>query len=543
MADVITAFDYLPEKDILDWKDKGYWANRLLSDLLDAHTQQAPEQTAFIDSRASITYAQLQSLTQRMALVLKDMGLERGDVVAIQLPNWIEFPALYVAMVRLGLVASLIPPLCREHEVALMLKLSHARAYVCADSFKGFDYQNLSMALVSRQEFKDLQVLLISSDVKRASEFERRVESVTLTAQRIEALQRLRPNPDDLTEIVFTSGTTGDPKGVMHTHNTVMAPQIAMARSLQIGAGSVLHMASTLAHQTGFLNGIQLTLQIGATTVLQDVWNTSAFFALVAKHRIEVSSGSSTYLLDMVRSPDLINHDLSSLRIFRAGGGPIPIAVVQESEEKINNLTVLRGWGQTENGVVSLSRLKDPALDRATLDGVAQEGMQLRVVDEAGLVLLPGQEGQLQCQGPFMCIGYINDVALLSNATQDGWFNTGDLATINAKGFLQITGRLKDVIIRGGEKIPVSYVENILYEDSRILEVALVAQADERLGERVCAHVLCRSQAHLTLAQLCDFLRDKGVAKTYWPEFLEIVEEFPRTSNGKIQKAKLRKPA
>jgi len=540
---VISAFDYLPQQNILDWKKKGYWADQLLCDLLDAHAQKAPQQIAFVDSRRSITYGQLQTLTHRMALSMLEMGLKRGDVVAIQVPNWIEFPALYVAMVRLGLVASLIPPMCREHEVALMLKLSRARAYICPNNFKGFDYLDLSNALKSRSEFKDLSIIVISSDPTLPSEFEKSLEQVTLNPQNIDSLRLLRPSPDDLTEIVFTSGTTGDPKGVMHTHNTVMAPQIAMARSLKIGVGSVLHMASTLAHQTGFLNGIQLTLQIGATTILQDIWNTSAFFALVDLYNIEVSSGSSTYLLDMVRSADLIQHDLSSLRIFRAGGGPIPIAIVQESEEKIKNLTVLRGWGQTENGVVSLSRLNDPALQRATLDGIVQDGMQLRVIDDEGRVLEPGREGQLQCCGPFMCIGYINDPALLAQSTHDGWFDTGDLATIDAKGYLQITGRLKDVIIRGGEKIPVNYVENILYQDSRILEVALVAQSDERLGERVCAHVLCRPNEHITLDLMCDFLRSKGVTKAYWPEFLEVVEDFPRTSNGKIQKAKLRKSA
>ena len=535
-----TAWNFLPHAQIQAWKRDGFWADCLISDRLDQHARDTPEQIAFVDSRQAISYSQLQELTWRIAVGLQDRGLKRGDVVAIQLPNWIEFPSLYVALVRLGAVASLIPPMCRENEVAMMLKLSNAKWYVCADSFRGFNFEAMAQSLQEQSAFKALKVLCVSHEMGVESSWERALNAVTLTPQAIQGLRISQPSPDDLTEIVFTSGTTGEPKGVMHTHNTVMAPQIAMARSLDIGMGSVLHMASTLAHQTGFLNGIQLTLQIGACTVLQDVWNTSDFFKLVEKYHIEVSSGSSTYLLDMVRSNELTVYDLSSFRIFRAGGGPIPIAVVNESEEKIKNLTVLRGWGQTENGVVTLSRLSDRAEVRASLDGVAQAGMQIRVVGDDGMELPNDQEGLLQARGPFMCIGYINHPNLLNESIQDGWFNTGDLASQNKDGYLKITGRLKDVIIRGGEKIPVSYVENILFEDERILEVALVGQPDERLGERVCAFVLCRPNQILTLAEMKAYLMNKGVAKPYWPEFLEIVESFPRTSNGKIQKAKLK---
>jgi len=232
--------------------------------------------------------------------------------------------------------------------------------------------------------------------------------------------------------------------------------------------------------------------------------------------------------------------DLSSWRIFRAGGGPIPIALVEEAESRLPHLRVLRGWGQTENGVVTLSRLGDPQSVRCFTDGRAQTGMQIQVVDANQHPVSSGQEGSLQCQGAFMCLAYANDPQMLQKEHQGDWFVTGDLATIDQNGNITLTSRIKDIIIRGGEKIPVHEIENILFNDERILEVAIVGMPDERLGERACAFVLCRQGHQLNLKNMQDFLKDKDVVKQYWPERLEVVVTMPRSANGKIQKAVLR---
>jgi acyl-coenzyme A synthetase/AMP-(fatty) acid ligase len=516
------------------WRENGFWVDCPITELFDEHVSLRPNQLCLIDSRREITYLELQELSYRLAAGLQKNGFQSGDVIAVQLPNWIEFVAIHLAVVRLCGVIALIPPISRGPEVAKMLRISKAKYWVITNHFKDFDY--LSMA---HQLNWDNLIVLGKSDSKSIS-FDDLIFSTINISDIKKQFNHIHKYADDFVEIVFTSGTTGDPKGVMHTHNTIMAPQLAMAQSLSVDHKSVLHMASTLSHQTGFLNGIHLTLQTGATTVLQDQWVVHRFLELAEKYKIQISSGSSTFLLDILRAPELDQFDLSSWRIFRAGGGPIPVALVEEAESRLPHLRVLRGWGQTENGVVTLSRLDDPQSIRCLTDGRVQRGMQIRVVDANNQTISSGQEGSLQCRGAFMCVAYANDPFMLSNDQQDDWFVTGDLATMDQNGNITLTGRQKDIIIRGGEKIPVHEIENILFKDERILEVAIVGMPDDRLGERACAFVLCRQGHQLSLNNMQDFLKDNNVVKQYWPERLEVVSSMPRSPNGKIKKAVLR---
>ncbi|MBV7484860.1 AMP-binding protein [Bordetella sp. BOR01] len=532
MAWNIPAF---PSAEADAYRRQGVWNERLIIDYLDEHAARAPQRTAFIDSRSSIDYTTLQADSYRVALSLHQSGLRRGDVVAVQLPNWIEFAVLHMALVRLGAVTCLITPISRERDVAMMLKVAQARYLVVADVFRGFDYARMASGLLQAED-----CIVVGNALPGMRSWHDLIASGNDQARTRRAIDVMRPGANEIAELVFTSGTTGEPKGILHTHNTLLAPQLAMARSLQLDEADVLHMASTLGHQTGFLNGVRLPVQIGGTAVLQDVWDPGAFAALVARHRIEISSGSATFLLDLLRSPAMDQHDLSSLRIFRCGGGPIPMALVREAEQRLPGLRVLRGWGQTENGVVTLSRLEDSQAVRAETDGLPQPGMRVKVLDKHGAPALPGEEGRLLVQGAFMSPAYVGTAGPSAHPRVDGWFDTGDLAVLDKCGYLHITGRVKDIIIRGGENIPVHYIENVLYEDPRILEAVVVGVPDPRLGERCCAVVICRDGATLDLEALRMFLGTRGVARQYWPERLHVVQTLPRSANGKVQKVALR---
>lgn len=531
------------------YRAAGFWIDRLITDYLDDYARVAPTRCAFVDSRRSIDYGELQASSYRLADSLRRQGLATGDVVAVQLPNWIEFAILHLALVRLGAVTCLITPTSREREVANMLRIARARWVVTVDRFRGFDFASMYERLLSEGQGDAAvpRVVMVAGggpEVRIGVGYHELLGAGRDDAGARAQVDACRPHPDSVTEIVFTSGTTSDPKGAMHTHNTLLAPQLAMAARLRVMEGAVLHMASTVGHQTGFLNGIRLPVQIGGTAVLQDVWDPARFAALVEEYRIEVSGGSATFLLDVLRSHGLEGHDLSSLRIFRCGGGPIPVALVREAEARLPNLTVLRGWGQTENGVVTMTGLDDPLELRVETDGSVQPGMEVRIVDASDLPVPPGMEGRLQCRGASMCVGYANDPALLQASFTGGWFDTGDLAISILDDFkrmyVRITGRAKDMIIRGGENIPVGYVENILFEDPRILEAAIVGMRDERLGERACAFVILRESCTLDLDDMRKFLAVKGVGAPYWPERLEVVKALPRAANGKVQKAALR---
>ena len=303
----------------------------------------------------------------------------------------------------------------------------------------------------------------------------------------------------------------------------------------------VIHMASTFAHLTGFLYGVRLPTQVGgATAVYQDVWDPARFVDLVEQYRISYTSAATPFLADTLGRPDLADRDLSSLRIFACMGAPIPRAILRAAKQALPGLTVLGGWGQSENGLVTLGKPGDPEEKLVERDGYPWPGMEIRVVDLAGADLPAGEEGRLQVRGPFLFVGYAERLEMTRAGFDGDWFDTGDLAVIDADGYLNITGRTKDVIIRGGENIPVAYVENVLYEHPAVAGVAVVGVPDPRLQERACACVVLDQGAELTFDQLKEFLAGKGVAKQYWPESLQVLPELPRTASGKIQKFKLR---
>ena len=521
------------------YSKSGHWAGRILTDYLDATAEATPGKIAIIDSRRSITYRELRALVDRYAHGLLALGIQPGDVISIQLPNWIEFAVAYLAATRIGVVSCLITPIHRDREVACMMNLAEVRLALVPAAFRGYDYAAMMCRL--RSEVHSLQHVMVVGGAADGM-----LDWDSFTARAWEAgsnsadLAGLRPDPNAVTEIVFTSGATAEPKGVLHTNNTLGAVQAAIGKSLRLNPDSVLHMASTIGHQTGFLGGVQLPIQWGVTVVYQDVWNPEQFIELIERYRIQATNGNTTFLLDMLRARNLLRHDLSSFKTFRAGGSPIPKALILEALEKLPHMTILRSWGQSESGVVTMTRYGDSRDKLIETDGCAQPGMAVRVVDCANQPVAFGAEGRLQSRGPFQFVGYLQQTELTRRSYVDGWFDTGDFAVMDGDGYIRITGRAKDVIMRGGEKVPVKYVEDVLYENDRIQDVALVAMSDARLGERACAFVMCRPGCTLSMQEMQHFLEQKGVARQYWPERIEVCAELPRAPNGKIRKAKLR---
>ncbi|WP_037370773.1 AMP-binding protein [Amycolatopsis orientalis] len=516
----------------------GYWRDLVITDFLDEHAAATPDKIAFVDSRRQVTFAELKAEADAFALGLRESGVGTGDVVSFQLPNWIEWIVVHYAATRIGAISNPLIPIYREREVGFMVGLAKPKAVVVPREFRGFDYPAMIRRLAKDWDFDPELVVLGEESWDR----------VVAAGEGADpgVLPDLRPDPNDVTLLIFTSGTTGEPKGVMHTHNTMVAANDPLPARLGVGPGSVLHMASTLAHLTGFLYGARLNVQSGATCVLQDVWDAAAFVDLVERHGITYTSAATPYLHDLVSAPNLAERDTSSLVRFCCMGAPIPRAMVREAKQKLPGLVVVGGWGQTEEGLVTIGIPGDPADKIIETDGYPWPGMEIRVVDAAGVERPAGEEGALQVRGPFVFVGYAERLDLARQqmvpAADDrgDWFDTGDLAYLDADGYLRISGRTKDVIIRGGENIPVAYVENVLYEHPSVDAVAVVAVPDPRLQERACACVVLKTGAELTFAQLQTFLAEKGVAKQYWPEKLVVLDALPTTASGKVQKFQLR---
>jgi cyclohexanecarboxylate-CoA ligase len=514
--------------------------HRIITDDLDAVASAQPDKVAAVTPRETITYGELARRSVRVALGLLELGVRPGNVVSYQLPNWTEFLVLHHAATRIGAVSNPLIPIYRDREVGFMVGLAESKVLVVPQEFRGYDYPAMVERL--RPQWPALQhVLVVGSSWEEFADtpWEERRDPAELDG--------LRPDPSDPTLLIFTSGTTGEPKGVLHTHNTLMAANAPLPDRLGVGPGDVIHMASTFAHLTGFLYGVRLPVQVGgATAVYQDVWDPERFTELVERHRITYTSAATPFLHDTLNAPSSTSRDLTSLRLFCCMGAPIPRAIVREARRRLPGMTVLGGWGQSENALVTLGIPGDPEEKIGERDGYPWPGMEIRVVDFDGTPLPAGQEGRLQVRGPFLFVGYLHRPELTAASFDGDWFETGDVAEIDADGYLNITGRTKDVIIRGGENIPVAYIENVLYEHPDVAAVAVVGLPDPRLQERACAVVVLRPAAAqnpaaaFTMEAMRAFLAEKGVARQYWPERLELMAELPRTASGKIRKFELR---
>lgn len=524
----------------------GDWHDRLLLDHLEEHATASPDRIVTHDPYGSHTYGELLADVESCARAMIAQGVQPTDVVGIQLPLWYEWLVVHLGAMKAGAITNGLIPIYRDREIGYMARRAQVSVMVVPNEFRGFDYPEMVDRL--REGLPDLRLTVVL-DAPGTQPFAARPGFVRFddfiasgsTAEVTDAeWDARRPDPNDLALILFTSGTTGSPKGVMHTHNSVLAAALPWPGALGLDVDSVIHMASTFGHLTGYMYGVCLPLLIGGTGVFQDVWDKGTFAELIERHGINHTSGATPFLHDLIEEARTSDRDLSSLAHFCCMGAPIPRVMVAEARTLLPELRVFGGWGQTECGLVTMTSPDDPDDKVVSTDGRALGSMQVRVVDFDGNECQPGQEGRVQVTGPFLFVGYLGDLERTRQDFEGEWLDTGDLATIDEDGYIKLSGRSKDIIIRGGENIPVTYVENVLYEHPDITLAALVAVPHPRLQEIACATVELRSGATLTLDELKEFLRAKGVAKQYWPEMLEVLDDFPRTPSGKIQKFKLR---
>jgi len=352
-------------------------------------------------------------------------------------------------------------------------------------------------------------------------------------------LAAVRPGPDDPAFIMFTSGTTGTPKAALHTHNTAWSAGRPLPEATRLTADDVCFMASTVGHLTGFFWGTYLPLAMGQKVVYQDAWDAQQFLDIIGFENITWTLSATPFAMDMVAAQRRQPRALQTLRVFVCGGAPIPPQAALAMQEHLG-VDLVSLWGMTEIGICSIHQLGAPLEILAASDGMPVGHMELRIVDEDQQPVAAGQEGRLQARGPSIIVGYRDQPELTRDAqTSDGWFETGDLGLRTPGGGIRITGRSKDIIVRGGQNVPVVEVENLLAQHEQIGAVAVVAYPDDRLGERGCAVIVPDGEAP-DLAELRRYLEQAGLARQFWPERVEIVDAMPRTPSGKIKKYVLR---
>ena len=535
---------YLPQTRIA--ASRGLWLDRLPVDDLDQAIHNGAGRTAFVGWNSAqgreirLSYAELGQCVDKIALGLLDCGVGKGDVVAFQLPNWWEFTALFYACCRIGAVANPLMPIFRQRELRFMLGFAEAKVAVVPALWRGFDH--VAMLGEIRSDLPHLKHVFAVGGRDGQSFEQALLDRPAVSHAERETLAKLRPGPNEVVELIYTSGTSGEPKAVMHTANTVLAPARCFIDDIGLTGRDIVFMGSPYAHQTGFLYGMLMPIMLGTTTVALDAWLAAEAVALIEREGATFSMGSTPFLSDVVNLPDAARTRVSrTLRTWVCAGAPIPRVLVQRAKAEMN-LDVLSCWGMTENAGLTITRKRDPQTKAFETDGRALPGNEVRVVDDLRRPVPPEAVGHLQARGITHFVGYLKKPQF--NAIDaDGWFDTGDLARMDADGYIRIVGRTKDVIIRGGENIPVAEVEDLIYRHPAVAECAVVAMPDDRLSERACAFVRAKADARLDLGELTRFLAAQGMAKPYWPERLELMTEMPRTPSGKIQKFKLREIA
>lgn len=497
--------------------------------------------------------------SRRIAALLAASGVRRGEPIAYQMANRAEFVAITVGALLAGAVCCPLMPIFRERELSYML--SHARARVLFVMDRHHARHPAEEVSAIEAQVPSLEtVVVIAAD---GSDGEGREPMPNGRARYLwweRALAKVggempqgpgdapgRSAPSALAQLLFTSGTTGQPKGVLHRADVLTQAARLQADHLGLGADERIFVPSPLAHQTGFLYGMWLALALGVPQILQESWEPRLALAALGQWRGTFVQAATPFLADLVQAREEMETTPGGLRLFVATGTTVPRALAARAR-RVLHADVCGAFGTTEGCLATLGSPADPPEKACGTDGRPLAGIEVRTCDEDGRMTAQGVEGQLQTRSPTMFEGYLDRPDWTAQAyTPEGWYRTGDLATIDGEGYLHLTGRVKDVVNRGGEKIPVVEIEQLLHEHDAVREVAIVGMPDERLGERACAFIVMRQtrtdHGGMDLAAVQAFLDRRRVAKQYWPERVEVVDELPKTPSGKIRKYLLRERA
>ncbi|HFT5895002.1 medium-chain fatty-acid--CoA ligase [Escherichia coli] len=519
------------------YRQQGLWGDASLADYWQQTARAMPDKIAVVDNHgASYTYSALDHAASCLANWMLAKGIESGDRIAFQLPGWCEFTVIYLACLKIGAVSVPLLPSWREAELVWVLNKCQAKMFFAPTLFK--QTRPVDLILPLQNQLPQLQQIV---GVDKLAPATSSLSLSQIIADNTSLTTAITTHGDELAAVLFTSGTEGLPKGVMLTHNNILASERAYCARLNLTWQDVFMMPAPLGHATGFLHGVTAPFLIGARSVLLDIFTPDACLALLEQQRCTCMLGATPFVYDLLNVLEKQPADLSALRFFLCGGTTIPKKVVRECQQR--GIKLLSVYGSTESSPHAVVNLDDPLSRFMHTDGYAAAGVEIKVVDDARKTLPPGCEGEEASRGPNVFMGYFDEPELTARALdEEGWYYSGDLCRMDEAGYIKITGRKKDIIVRGGENISSREVEDILLQHPKIHDACVVAMSDERLGERSCAYVVLKAPHHsLSLEEVVAFFSRKRVAKYKYPEHIVVIEKLPLTTSGKIQKFLLRK--
>ncbi|WP_028934874.1 AMP-binding protein [Pseudonocardia spinosispora] len=538
-SEIIRPEDRYSAETIAGFRSEGFWRDGALAERVEHWAGVQGDKVAVSDGYGELTWSQLHAQSLRLALRLRELGVEHGDRVQVQLPSWNEYVVVYAALGRLGAVLVPTMPIYRWDEVTHAINHAGAVVSVVCGTYRKFDYHQMIRDV--RPNCPTLRhVITVRTE---AGDGESRYEDL-VAGDDVPSADELGPLPsaDDPHAIIFTSGTESRPKGCYHTFNTFGYTVHALGEDvLGVGPDDTLFMPSPITHATGLAVGVTIPLVLGASTHVMDSWEANAGLERIREHGCTVSMGATPFVQMALDAYDPEKHDLTSMRVWASAGAPIPPGLLADWKAKFPDCALLPIYGRSEGLLVTSCRQGDDPDKVLSSDGRALPGVDLRIQAEDGTQVAAGEEGEICHGGPGLMLGYWRDPERTAEAIEpNGVSHSGDLGRVDDEGYMRVTGRIKDLIIRGGTNISAREVEDHLVTHPKVAAAAVVAMPDRVLGERACAFVVPAGEAP-TFEELTDYLRnERQIAVVKLPERLELIDELPMTATGKIQKFVLR---
>ncbi len=539
-----TPADRYSADQIAEFRAKGYWDSRSLAWYVDKFAAENPDAVVLTDDYSTLTRGELRAQAYRFAASLKKLGVVAGDRVQVQLPNWNEYVVIYVALARLG--ATLVPtmPVYRDDEVKYVIDNAGAKISIVTEEFRHFNYVDMIAEIRTTTPGIENVIVVRGNATGGNLSFDDLIAGDTVPTD--DELGPV-PGPDENHAVIYTSGTESRPKGCQHTFATMAFTAHSLARDVfGLTEHDVMFMPTPVTHATGLAAGVMLPLMYGAAIHLVDVWEPNDGLRRIERYKTTVSIAATPFLqmaLGALKGGS--TSDISSMRIWASAGAPIPEAMLKDWRSLIPGCLALPVYGNSEALIVTAMRKDDPEEKAVSTDGRAPEGIAVEIRDENNTAVGVGEEGEIKFTSPGMLVAYWQNPEKTSETIgPDGFFSTGDLGKLDAEGFLRVTGRIKDLIIRGGLNISAREVEENAATHPEIAAIAAVSMPDERMGEKVCAFIVAAGDRQLTIEELAAYLQgERKIAAQKCPEKIIYIDELPSTATGKVKKFELRQIA
>jgi len=541
MVKFLEGFTPYNKEDAVKYNSCRWWSGLTFGDILDRAANIHPDKEAFVDRKTRLTYGEAREKTNKLAIGMIDLGIQPLDRVLVQLPNWNEFVFAYFALQKIGAIPVLLIDRYRQLEINNLISLTGATSWIVASRYKKTDYVPIiNDILKENPEFKNIITVRGERDHKPFSSLERLIEKAEMTEDNLARLTSRAPDPMQVAHMGPTGGTTGAPKIVPRTHNSLITGSEYCSKSWEQNNQDVNLIAGPIGHDLTFTKGFIGSIIMLGKIIFLDSTDDKEICETIEKEKVTSIIWVPTLAQRMLQYKDLDKHDLNSLKKMHSAGGASHPDLVKDVTKRLK-MKFYNGYGATE-GMTTITRTTDDLETICTTVGRPTCPYDTyKVIDKAGNELTPNTQGELVLKGPGVFTGYYNNPEENKEAfTKDGFFRTGDVATINEKGYITLTGRIKEMINRGGESISATEIERLINRHPDVAAVAVIPIPDLLMGERICAYIQPKAGMQLSSNEIISFLKEQKASVLQLPERIEFIDTMPYTGAEKLDKKSLR---